>query len=257
MKVGSKEIKVIHETLEEVGEFLRKDFRNKKSNHDYQKSDVKSSADRRAEEIIVEKLKENFPEHGILSEESGEILGAEYQWIVDPLDGTNNFVCSIPYYSTCLALVDSNQNCIFSAINIPETRQIFTARSEEGAFMNKEKLDVSKQQSLSRGTVSFVIGHDVKADSEDLKKSRQIEEAIASNSKRVLNTWCPSIDWTLVSRGEIEALFCYKPDNEEFFSGYNLAEEAGCYLYESEYCVIASQDKEIVEELKDKTEHLI
>ena len=109
--------------------------------------DFVSEVDRRAEEIIIQILLEAYPGHGILAEESGREHGAkdsEYLWIIDPLDGTTNFLHGFPVYAVSIAL--AHRGVVQQAVVYDPTRNdLFFSSKGRGAFLNDRRLRVSKR----------------------------------------------------------------------------------------------------------------
>ncbi len=118
-------------------------------------NDFVTEVDQRAEESIIETLLTAYPGHGILAEESGRVHGAkhsEYVWIIDPLDGTTNFIHGLPFYAVSIALAYRDQ--IQQAVVYDPTRNdLFYASKGRGAFMNDKRLRVSKRTRLSDSLV--------------------------------------------------------------------------------------------------------
>ena len=114
-------------------------------------NDYVSEVDRAAEHIIIQTLLEAYPGHGILAEESGREHGAknsEYVWIIDPLDGTTNFLHGLPVYAVSIALAFRGQ--VQQAVVYDPTRNdLFFASKGRGAFLNDRRLRVSKRLRLA------------------------------------------------------------------------------------------------------------
>jgi myo-inositol-1(or 4)-monophosphatase len=114
-------------------------------------NDFVSEVDRNAEAVIIETLLEAYPGHGILAEESGREHGAknsEFVWIIDPLDGTTNFLHGFPVYAVSIALAHRGQ--VQQAVVYDPTRNdLFFASKGRGAFLNDRRLRVSKRTRLS------------------------------------------------------------------------------------------------------------
>ena len=108
-----------------------------------------TQADREAERVIVEILGRAFPEHGVLGEEFGGEGSRETRWIIDPIDGTKNFVRRVPLWATLIALEEHGEITVGVVYN-PVTGDLYTARRGDGAFLNGERLHVSGETSLSR-----------------------------------------------------------------------------------------------------------
>ena len=118
-----------------------------------QHSDFVTEVDKAAEAAIIDVLREAYPDYGILAEESGETLGqgagSDYQWIIDPLDGTTNFIHGFPQYAVSIALMHKgqiNQGVVYDTLR----NEMFTASKGGGAFLNERRIRVTKCHGRSR-----------------------------------------------------------------------------------------------------------
>ncbi|HEX4858314.1 MAG TPA: inositol monophosphatase family protein [Usitatibacteraceae bacterium] len=112
------------------------------------KNDFVSEVDRAAEHAIIEVLKDAYPQHSILAEESGlSETGSDYQWIIDPLDGTTNFLHGFPQYCVSVAL-SVKGTVSHGVIYDPVRNDLFTASRGGGAFHNERRIRVSKALQL-------------------------------------------------------------------------------------------------------------
>jgi myo-inositol-1(or 4)-monophosphatase len=109
--------------------------------------DFVTNIDEKAEEAIIDILHTAYPTHGFLGEESGKTSGDEYQWIIDPLDGTTNFTRGFPHFSVSIALQYKGR-LEHAVIYDPIRCDLFTASRGEGAQKNNCRIRVSKQQHL-------------------------------------------------------------------------------------------------------------
>jgi len=115
----------------------------KKSHADYV-----SEVDRAAEQTIIETLLGAYPNHAILAEESGTQGDSEFVWIIDPLDGTTNFLHGFPQYAVSIAL--QHKGVLSQAVIYDPTRNdLFTASRGRGAFLNERRIRVSKRKTLA------------------------------------------------------------------------------------------------------------
>jgi myo-inositol-1(or 4)-monophosphatase len=113
-----------------------------------QENDFVSEVDQKAEQAIIDVLLAAYPNHAILAEESGETGDSEFQWIIDPLDGTTNFLHGFPQYAISIALRVKGQ--LDQAVVYDPTRnELFTASKGAGAFLNDRRIRVSKQIKLA------------------------------------------------------------------------------------------------------------
>ena len=115
-----------------------------------QVNDFVTEVDQNSERIIIETLLTAYPDHGILAEESGSTHGnpnADHIWIIDPLDGTTNFIHGFPFY--CVSIACQVQGRLEQAVIYDPTRNdLFTATKGRGAYMNDRRLRVSKRTRL-------------------------------------------------------------------------------------------------------------
>ena len=115
-------------------------------------NDFVSEVDREAEHAIISTLREAYPGHAILAEESGASGESEYVWVIDPLDGTTNFLHGFPQYAVAIAL-EHRRIVTQAVIYDPARNDLFTASRGRGAFLNDARLRVSKRQQLRSSLV--------------------------------------------------------------------------------------------------------
>jgi myo-inositol-1(or 4)-monophosphatase len=111
-------------------------------------NDFVTQVDRQAEARIIETLLKAYPDHGILAEESGAQGKGDFQWIIDPLDGTTNFLHGFPHFSVSIALSVKGK-LQQAVIYDPMKQEIFAASRGEGATLNNRRIRVSRQSSCS------------------------------------------------------------------------------------------------------------
>ncbi len=145
----------------ESGAFLRKQFRrplvvDEKRFYD----DVVSDADHGSEKIILRRIRDIFPKDGILCEESGHIQEGEYTWVIDPLDGSINYVNGIPYCAVSIAVV-YEQMPVIGVIYQPFSDELFWAQKGKGAWFANTRLRVHDRP-LKEGVVGIDFGREEK-----------------------------------------------------------------------------------------------
>jgi histidinol-phosphatase len=121
-----------------------------------QKSDHSpvTAADREAEQRIVEVISAAFPAHGFLGEEFGERGAGDIRWIVDPIDGTRNFIRGLPFFAVLLALEEEGEITL-GVVHEPVSGDVYWASKGEGAHGPAGRLAVSDVDSLADGTIAF------------------------------------------------------------------------------------------------------
>jgi myo-inositol-1(or 4)-monophosphatase len=152
------EVEVI---VRQAGAVLREGYGNVR--HVQQKGaiDLVTEFDKRSEELILLAIQKEFPDYAVLAEESGhnEIL-SEYQWVIDPLDGTTNFAHGIPIFSVSIGLLRNNSPVLGIAFD-PLRNELFSAELGYGAFLNQRPIHVSSQLELGRAVLSSGFPYDL------------------------------------------------------------------------------------------------
>jgi myo-inositol-1(or 4)-monophosphatase len=130
------------------------------------RADLVTVADRRSEALIVGRLRERFPDHAIVAEEGGHHrASSDYCWYVDPLDGTTNYAHGFPVYCVTLGLACRGE-VIAGVVFDPTRNDLFTAERGAGAFLNGQRLGVSRTEKLADSLVAtgfppFATNHDL------------------------------------------------------------------------------------------------
>lgn len=157
-------------------------------------------ADRGAEELVRKWIENKFPQDGILGEEFGTIRpDAKYRWIVDPIDGTKNFVRSVPLWGTLVAVAEGD-DVIAGCAYFPAAGEIVTAAVGEGCYWNDTKCSVSSVSDLSQATV--LTTDDRFPDNIQRKRSW---EKLAGRSY-ISRTWGDCYGYLMVATGRAEVM---------------------------------------------------
>ena len=123
-------------------------------------ADFVSAADRKSEEVLVQLLSESRPGYGFLLEEGGEIKGTDpsHRFIIDPLDGTTNFLHAIPHFAISIAL-ERHGEIVAAVVYDPIRDEMFRAERFKGAFLNERRLEVSARSKLQDCVMATGIPH--------------------------------------------------------------------------------------------------
>lgn len=115
------------------------------------RNDFATQVDQAAEEIIIETIKKSYPQHGILGEETGLIpgKGSDVTWVIDPLDGTTNFLHGFPHFCISIGVVQQDK-ILHGVVYDPIRDELFTASRGEGVRMNGKRLRVSNAEKLQK-----------------------------------------------------------------------------------------------------------
>lgn len=145
-------------------------------------SSVVCDADLAAEGFVVRRIQSRFPEHNIISEECGrKWRDSEYTWVIDPLDGTSNFVAGLPWFGTQMGLLRRGQ-VVMAAMYLPIEKALYFATAGQGACCDSKRVHVSSATELQ--TVLCAFGFDP----EPRRRNRAMIELLFRFSEQVRNT---------------------------------------------------------------------
>lgn len=193
--------KIMITAAKEAGSVLKKYFKKRYDirykDASQRLSSVVTDADIASEKKIFSILKKAYPSYNILSEETGaEQHGSDYTWIIDPLDGTQNFVLGLPEFGVAIALAKGKE-IIVGVLYFPMLGALYYAEKGKGAFLNGKKITVSEVSSFSKATVSLNFEHAVK------KGTYSLDLSIFLKS-RVYTTRCAIFFVSLVAEGKFD-----------------------------------------------------
>lgn len=157
---GRGATEVATQAAEEAGSILLKHFHGQK--HVTRKpgrANVVSDVDLLSEKVILDVLQDEYPQCSILSEESANTgPESQYAWIVDPIDGTNNYTYGIPVFSVAIALVEGD-TVLFGLVYDPLRKELFHAEKGRGAFVNGCPISVSKRPNIEVSLIGYDMGY--------------------------------------------------------------------------------------------------
>jgi myo-inositol-1(or 4)-monophosphatase len=176
-------------------------------------SDFVTNSDIKAEKIIIEELKKARPNYSIISEENGTENNKDKNntWIIDPIDGTINFLHGIPHFAISIAL-KSNDEIISGLIFDPIKNEIFFAEKENGAFFNNHRIRVSKKNEINN--CLFATGGETKQEL-DLPYRK---------------SGCAALDMAYVAAGRYDGYFQHNLNLWDIAAGIIIVNEAGGVL---------------------------
>jgi myo-inositol-1(or 4)-monophosphatase len=169
-----------------------------------QKNDFVTKVDHAAEAAIIETVRKAYPDHAVLAEESGATAGqAEYQWIIDPLDGTTNFIHGFPQY--CVSIAIRHRDALaHGVIYDPTKNELFTASKGRGAFLNDRRIRVSKCVRLGDALVG--TGFPFREVERIELYTRQLK-TIMQSSAGVRRAGAAALDLAYVACGRLDAFW--------------------------------------------------
>ena len=185
-----------------------------------------TEADYKAQEAVIKIIRENYPDHSIIAEEKDLTAkkDAKHLWIIDPLDGTNNFAHNIPHY--CVSIAYASFGRVMAGVVFdPERKEMFTAVQNEGAYLNKNSIRVSKAMSLQEAVIATGFYYD--RGSMMRKTLNSIEKLFENNVHGMRRFGSAALDLCWVACGRFDAYFEYNLSVWDFAAGILIIEEAG------------------------------
>lgn len=187
-------------------------------------NDLVTEVDKASEALIMNIIREEFPDHFILSEEIGEVkMDSNYKWIIDPIDGTVNFANGIPLCCVSIGIEKDNQ-MIMGAVYNPMMNEFFFAEKNEGAFLNDKRIHVSTQHEVVHSCLVTGFPYTY----------LEVENGPIEIFARLIKKGIPvrrlgsaAIDLCWVAAGRFDGFYEHKLNAWDSAAGFLLVEEAG------------------------------
>jgi myo-inositol-1(or 4)-monophosphatase len=187
-------------------------------------SSVVSEADLESEKAILEIITKDFPDHNIISEESGyKYKGSEYTWIVDPLDGTSNFVAGLPWFGILIAVM-KDHTPVAGGAYIPVDQQLYYAEQDKKARLNGEIIQISQSSELKNVLVAYSL--DFCPFFKDTLAETSIIASLVRNARNVRSTNC-LLDLCYTADGRLGAVINQKEKIWDIAAPWLIIKEAG------------------------------
>ena len=168
-------------------------------------NDFVTEVDRAAEQVIVEMITKAYPDHGILAEESGAsgAKAADFVWVIDPLDGTTNFIHGFPQYAVSIGIQHRGvlqHGCIFD----PNRNELFTASRGRGAFLNDRRIRVSGTAGLRDALIGTGFPY---RDGQDLERYTAMFADVTQNTTGMRRAGAAALDLAFVACGRLDGFW--------------------------------------------------
>jgi len=208
------------------GDILKKEFRKLREGQiDIKgKGDYVTELDYKSENKIISIIKKEFPDHAIMAEESEELkTESGFQWIIDPLDGTANYIQGIPVYAVSIAL-SKNGKINTGVIYSPETEEMFWAERNKGAYLNGQRIHVSGKKDMKDAILATGFPFRVK---ENLDTYLQSFKELFLQSAGIRRMGAAAIDLAYIASGIFDGFWEMRLKPWDVAAGSLLIEEAG------------------------------
>ncbi|PKL79892.1 MAG: inositol monophosphatase [Ignavibacteriae bacterium HGW-Ignavibacteriae-4] len=234
----------INNTITNSGNILRTGFGSKfQIDNKIGKNNLVTEYDYKSEKYIVEEIKKAFPTHNIISEEKGSVdNNSEYDWIIDPLDGTVNYANNIPIFSVSIAL-SKNGELIAGAVYQPILNELFSAELGKGAKLNGEPITVSNKSDMNTSLLVTGFPYDI---NNDPKNAIRSFTSIVKRGIPIRRLGSAALDLAYVACGRFEGFWEVNLNSWDVAAGILIVNEAGgkCTNYKGIKSLV--DDKEIL-----------
>jgi myo-inositol-1(or 4)-monophosphatase len=191
-----------------------------------------TAADHRAEKIVREELAKARPDYGFLGEEGGAHAGADksHRWIVDPLDGTTNFLHGIPHFAVSIGL-ERNGAIVAGIVYNPANDDLFVAEHGKGAFLNDRRIRVASRQRLADAVVACGLPHYGRG---DLALARAEIAAAQQHFAGLRRYGAATLDLAWIAAGRLDAYWERDLSPWDLAAGSILVREAGGFVSDAD-----------------------
>ena len=198
-----------------------------------QQLDFASEVDRMAEAEVIRELKRAYPKHAILAEESGAAGQSKNTWVIDPLDGTHNYLRGFPHFSVSIALLEHGDP-IVGVVFDPLRGELFTASKGDGAFLNDRRMRVGKRDGLAGALLATGFPFRQRA---HLDTQLGMTRALLQEAEDIRRTGSAALDIAYVAAGRLDGFYEIGLKPWDMAAGCLLVREAG-----GRYCDFAGRD---------------
>ena len=190
---------------------------------------IVTEADKMSEDLIMDSISHQFPDHGILSEESPAVTGAgKIRWIIDPLDGTTNYAHSYPVFCVSIAL-EIEDKIVLGVIYDPMRDDMFVATRGKGVFLNEKKIAVSSVKNLSRSLLATGFPYDIR---ESKENNLDYFNAMAIKVQAIRRAGAAALDLAYLAAGRFDGFWELKLKPWDTAAASLMVEEAGGVISE-------------------------
>jgi myo-inositol-1(or 4)-monophosphatase len=213
------------DTISAAGDLLRHRFgRVQEIRRKENVSSIVTEVDLAAEALILERIRQQFPDHNIVAEESGyQDRGSELTWVVDPLDGTSNYAAGIPWYGVMLALLRGSTP-VLGAMYLPQDRALYLAETGMGTTRNDEAVRVSPANELDQILLAYAA--DASQDRAQTSSQARCFSRLLNQVRNVRATNC-LVDFALTIDGRLGGFINHSTRIWDIAAAALIIEEAG------------------------------
>jgi myo-inositol-1(or 4)-monophosphatase len=188
------------------------------------RNDFVSQVDQAAEAAIIEVIRDHYPDHAILAEESGAQGDHEYQWIIDPLDGTTNYLHGFPQFAVSIGVTRKGE-LEHGVVYDPLRQEIYSATRGQGAQLDGRRIRVSNRTALQQSLIA--TGFPYRSNLEHIERYLGMLRAVMLESSGVRRPGSAALDLCYVAAGRVDAFFEIGLSKWDLAAGALIIREAG------------------------------
>lgn len=203
-----------------------------------------TNIDKTSEAIIVSRLRKVSPDFSVLAEEAHDInLGGPFRWIIDPLDGTTNYVHGFPFFSVSIALEKQGEGIILGVVYDPLRRELFCAEKNKGAYLNNKRIRVSKVNRIRQSLVATGFTYDSNAIKQ--KNMKHFSDFLVT-AQAIRRAGSAALDLCSVACGRLDGFWELDLNPWDVAAGVLIVGEAGGLVTRFDNTGATIYDKEIL-----------
>jgi myo-inositol-1(or 4)-monophosphatase len=238
------------------GEYLRDAFERDSDGSETGDEERAARIAGEARDRILPAIREAFPDHGIGETGTATVGGTEHRWVVDALDGEDNFAAGLPTFATLVTVLREDEPVV-AVVYVPMLSDTYVARRDGGVTYDGEPTSTGSDLDGEDATIAFVVGTEAKQDPETLVLAGHLRNTLEVRTERVVESWSPTVHWALLTRGRIHGVVTYHADEPQQRAGELFATESGAGVREGEDVYVAAANDRILAELADITEPVV
>lgn len=192
---------------------------------------VITGVDIEVNDFLLKRIRESYPKHDIYSEEVSDARKSDYQWTIDPIDGTSNFVRGIPHYAVCVGFLEKGVP-IAGAVYNPITNELFSFSAVEGAFCNGKQIMVRETMKIADAYTALRIGRSTEEGRTELFSwGLALHEFLLRQGHKTMNFGSSALDLCFVASGRLDAVIYGTFNTRDVACAIGILRAAGGEIY--------------------------
>ncbi|MFH1286772.1 MAG: inositol monophosphatase [Candidatus Magasanikbacteria bacterium] len=222
--------------IKEAGD-LAKEYFEKGVEHTTKSSpaDFVTEADTAVSDFLIERIRSKYPDHNIKSEEQDESTnpGAEYEWVIDPIDGTRNFTMGVPVWCVIIAVLKDGVTQLGAVYN-PNSDDLFFAEKEKGAFRNGKQIHVNNADRIDYAFANVARAYEGGVYGDYIDRYRRVNVRLVLETKAWLHNYGCMLPACYLASGAVDFMLGNAGMDWDYLAPFLICEEAGAVITDSD-----------------------